>query len=196
MIKRFGCVIMASGLGRRFGGNKLLADFRGQPLITRAFAATDGIFDRRVVVTRYPQVALLCHQWDIPCLLHDQPLRSDTVRLGLEAIGDLDGCLFCPGDQPLLRRETVAALEARGRQEPECIWRPVCRETPGAPILFPCWAFPELLALPQGRGGGYVAAKYPQRVRLLPVQDPWELADADTPEALQLLAARGQEKEI
>ena len=62
MIKRFGCVIMASGLGRRFGGNKLLADFRGQPLITRAFAATDGIFDRRVVVTRYPQVARLCHQ--------------------------------------------------------------------------------------------------------------------------------------
>ena len=196
MIKRFGCVIMASGLGRRFGGNKLLADFRGQPLITRAFAATDGIFDRRVVVTGYPQVALLCHQWDIPCLLHDQPLRSDTVRLGLESIGDLDGCLFCPGDQPLLRRETVAALVAVGRQEPECIWRPACRETPGAPILFPCWAFPELLALPQGKGGGYVAAKYPQRVRLLPVQDPWELADADTPEALQRLAARGQEKGI
>ena len=196
MIKRFGCVIMASGLGRRFGGNKLRADFRGQPLITRAFAATEGIFDRRVVVTRYQQVARLCHQWDIPCLLHDQPLRSDTVRLGLESIGDLDGCLFCPGDQPLLRRETVAALAARGQQEPECIWRPACRETPGAPILFPCWAFPELLALPQGKGGGYVAAKYPRLVRLLPVQDPWELADADTPEALQRLAARGQEKGI
>ena len=28
-----GCVIMASGLGTRFGGNKLMADFDGQPLI-------------------------------------------------------------------------------------------------------------------------------------------------------------------
>lgn len=26
-----GCVIMASGLGKRFGDNKLMADFDGQP---------------------------------------------------------------------------------------------------------------------------------------------------------------------
>lgn len=30
-----GCVIMASGLGKRFGSNKLMADFNGKPLITR-----------------------------------------------------------------------------------------------------------------------------------------------------------------
>ena len=35
-----GCVIMASGLSRRFGANKLLADFCGQPMLCRAFAAT------------------------------------------------------------------------------------------------------------------------------------------------------------
>ena len=34
------CVIMASGLSRRFGANKLLADFCGQPMLCRAFAAT------------------------------------------------------------------------------------------------------------------------------------------------------------
>ena len=31
-----GCVVMASGLGRRFGGNKLMADFCGAPLIANA----------------------------------------------------------------------------------------------------------------------------------------------------------------
>ena len=31
-----GCVIMASGLSRRFGANKLLADFCGQPMLCRA----------------------------------------------------------------------------------------------------------------------------------------------------------------
>ena len=39
-----GCVIMASGLGKRFGGNKLMADFDGQPLICRALTVTDGLF--------------------------------------------------------------------------------------------------------------------------------------------------------
>ena len=36
-----GCVIMASGVSRRFGSNKLLADFCGEPMLCRAFAATD-----------------------------------------------------------------------------------------------------------------------------------------------------------
>ena len=30
---KIGCVIMASGLGKRFGGNKLMADFQGKPLL-------------------------------------------------------------------------------------------------------------------------------------------------------------------
>ena len=33
-----GCVVMASGQGRRFGGNKLMADFCGAPLIANALA--------------------------------------------------------------------------------------------------------------------------------------------------------------
>ena len=39
-----GCVIMASGLGKRFGGNKLLARLKGRPLIQYALDATEGIF--------------------------------------------------------------------------------------------------------------------------------------------------------
>ena len=39
-----GCVIMASGLGKRFGGNKLMADFHGEPMVCRILDATEGIF--------------------------------------------------------------------------------------------------------------------------------------------------------
>ena len=49
-----GCVIMASGLGRRFGGNKLLAELGGKPLLQWVLDATQGMFGcRRVVVTRH-----------------------------------------------------------------------------------------------------------------------------------------------
>lgn len=184
-----GCVIMASGLGRRFGGNKLMADFHGAPMILRALSATDGIFRHRVVVTRHKDVAALCGARDTKVVLHDLPARSDTVRLGLEAVGAVVGCLFCPGDQPLLRQETVAALALEAVNDPSSIWRPSSGETPGAPVLFPGWCFPALHSLPTGKGGGYVIRQYPQRLRTVPAESPWELMDADTPEALSTLLA-------
>ena len=82
-----GCVIMASGLSRRFGANKLLADFCGQPMLCRAFAATatPGIA-ARIVVTRSEKVQALCRAQGVPVLLHSLPGRNDTVRLGLSAL--------------------------------------------------------------------------------------------------------------
>ena len=185
--KTVGCVIMASGLGKRFGGNKLMADFGGQPMIARILAATEGIFDRRVVVTRHEDVAALCRERDVEVVFHDLPNRNDTVRLGLEAVGNADGCLFCPGDQPLLRKETVEALVSAWKKESDFIWRTAGEGQPGAPILFPKWAFSELLSLPEGKGGGILTKKYPERVRLHLVRDRYELADVDTQETLREL---------
>ena len=182
------CVIMASGQGKRFGSNKLMADFGGEPMICRVLKATQGIFDRRVVVTRYAEVAQICRERGIEVVMHDLPLRSDTVRLGLEALGDVDGCLFCPGDQPLLKRDTVAALVSAWQAEPEFIWRTAYENHPGAPILFPKWAFEELRTLPEGKGGAFLAKKYPERVRLHPVRDRLELIDVDTRETLMELS--------
>ncbi len=84
---RLACVLMASGLGQRFGGNKLLAPLHGEPLICRILKATDSpLFSRRVVVTRHPEIAKLCEEMGIRTVLHSFPHRSDTVRLGVEAV--------------------------------------------------------------------------------------------------------------
>ena len=184
---QLGCVIMASGMGKRFGGNKLMADFHGKPMIQRALDATEGLFSQRVVVTRHESVAKLCQGQNIDVILHDLPNRNDTVRLGLEALGDLDGCMFVPGDQPLLRQETIAMLLDAWRESPECILRPVYEDTEGSPVLFPAWAFPELKNLPEGKGGGAVMKNHPHDVHRVSVSNPFELADADTPEMLELL---------
>ena len=184
---KIGCVIMASGLGRRFGGNKLMADFHGRPMIQRVLDVTQGLFDRRVVVTRHESVAELCREQKVEVVLHDLPHRSDTVRLGLEALGDPDACLFLPGDQPLLRRETVGKLLSGWQQHPDCIIRPIHEDTEGSPVLFPSWTFPELKNLPEGKGGGFVIRNHPDELIRISVPDPFELADADTPESLELL---------
>lgn len=179
-----GCVIMASGLGRRFGGSKLLVPFLGKPLLSWALNATDGLFSRRVVVTRNREAAAFCAALGVETVVHDCPGRNDTVRLGLEAVGNVSRCLFCPADQPLLSRQTVESLLLCGQNSRGRIWRPSFQGTPGAPILFSWDYFEELNHLPQGKGGGVVAASHGESVRTLPVADRRELWDIDTPENL------------
>lgn len=185
-----GCVIMASGLGKRFGSNKLMADFDGKPMIERALLATDRIFSERTVVTRSEDVALYCEKRGVRVILHEFPNRNDTVRLGLLAMAETEGCLFCPGDQPLLSRETVASLALAAKNGKDRIFRPACGETEGAPVLFPRSVYGELLNLPEGKGGGAVIKKHPDLLCRITVKNPYELMDADTPDQLAFLLSQ------
>lgn len=197
-----GCVIMASGLARRFGSNKLLADFGGRPLLCRALDATDTPqLACRIVVTRSAEVETLCQTLGVVCLRHALPGRNDTVRLGLEALleqcPNLAGCIFLPGDQPLLQRETLEALIPAFAQTQKETERAIFRlafqaendpePLVGSPVLFGCGYFSALRTLPEGKGGSVLLRRYPERVCNVFTADRAELLDADTPEALREL---------
>ena len=199
-----GCVIMASGASRRFGSNKLLADFCGEPMLCRAFAATDTPrLSARIVVTRSDEVAQLCRSRNVPVLLHDLPGRNDTVRLGLSALLEQVPELLC--------RETVEAMAGisgwdqrtrleRQKETEREIFRLGFRvrndpsPLTGSPVLFEKGLFQELLTLPQGMGGSVLLRKYPTHVHTVYIADRNELADADTPEALAQLEALARQK--
>ena len=195
-----GCVIMASGLARRFGSNKLLADFGGRPLLCRALEVTaTPALAARVVVTRSAEVKALCDAQAVPCLLHSLPGRNDTVRLGLEALlselPGLAGCIFLPGDQPLLRKESIEAMvrDFSALDEKE---RAILRlgfraedgtERLGSPVLFGSSYFGALCSLPEGKGGGVVIRQHPESVQAVYAARQEELEDADTAEELERL---------
>ena len=192
MHHKIGCVIMASGLARRFGSNKLLHDFHGAPIITRILdTMTAAPLAARVVVTRHPEIKEICDMRNIPVLLHDLPEQSDTVRLGveylLETCPDMTGCMFAASDQPCLAVESVEKLCSAFGEAPENIWRLAWQGTVGNPVLFPKSTFEELLHLPVGKGGGAVVKKHPELVRTVEVEDERELVDVDTPEILASL---------
>ena len=194
MKSEIGCVIMASGLAKRFGSNKLLAEFDRKPLLCRAFAVTEGL--HRVVVTRSTEVQALCEECGIPVLHHALPFRSDTVQLGLEYLltrfPARSGCVFLPGDQPLLTRKTLDGMAAAFCAQPEKrsrIFR-LCEPqsgAPGSPVLFGADYFEELRSLPEGKGGGAVVKRHAEKVTLFPARHPAELMDADTPSMLSAL---------
>ena len=186
---RLGCVIMASGVGSRFGGNTLMADFAGEPVIGRVLDAVWGIFGRCVVVTRNAVTAEYCRDRGAEVILHSLPGRNDTVRLGLERMAGTRGCIFCQGDQPLNGRDTLLAMGRAALARPEDIIRAAFGGEGGSPILFPACLYDELRVLPAGKGGGYVVKAHPHLVRLVEAARSAELADIDTREDLLALLA-------
>lgn len=251
---KHGCIVMASGVGVRFGGNKLMAELCDAPLVGHVVRATDGLFSRRVVVTCHADVAALCETLGAQVILHDEPCRNDTVRLGMEAMDGCDTVTFVQGDQPLIRPASIIALlraaerdaagaarrdaagcdavgaapadiaedYAMGLNAVKCdvdaaagcdaaesdvagaakydavgcnaamssvarIWRTSFDGVPGAPVLFPSWAFDELRSLPRGKGGGFVAKAHAEYVRTIEVSSEWELFDVDTRDDLEQL---------
>ena len=197
---KHGCIVMASGVGARFGGNKLMAELCGAPLVGHVVRATDGLFSRRAVVTRHADVAALCETLGVQVILHDEPCRNDTVRLGMEAMDGCDTVTFVQGDQPLIRPASIAALlraaerDAAGAVRRDAaengvarIWRTSFDGVPGAPVFFPSWTFDELRSLPRGKGGGFVAKTHAECVRTIEVSSEWELFDVDTRDDLEQL---------
>ena len=89
-----GCVMMASGLGRRFGGSKLLVPFLGKPLLSWALNATNGLFSRRVVVTRNREAAAFCAALGVETGLTVDDIRKAVVRQAQDGDAEAFGRLY------------------------------------------------------------------------------------------------------
>lgn len=191
--RRVGCVVMAAGSGTRFGGGKLLAEFRGVPLYRHALDAVPAqLLDRAAVVSGEAEILAAGESMGFLPVLNDRPEEgvSRTIRLGLEALGDVDAALFMVADQPQLRRETVERLLSEGAAQPERIVAPARADGQlGNPCLFPAAFFPELRALEGDRGGRRVISAHPEALAAIPVPED-ELFDTDSREDLKKLEER------
>ncbi len=186
---KLGCVVMAAGNARRFGDNKLAARVGGRSLIRRALEAVPPeLFDTVAVVTQYPEVMDLAGEFHFSAVrnIHPDFGLSRTIALGLAALGECDGAMFLVSDQPLLKRESVAALARFWREQPDKLAALAHGGVRGNPCVFPARFFPELLALTEDHGGSSVIRRHEGDLRLLEVPEA-ELTDIDTPRALEEL---------
>ena len=194
---RLGAVLMASGAGRRFGGNKLLHPVEGIPMMERVLAAVPAeLFIRACVVSCYPDILVLAGERGyLPVPNPDAAQgQSASVRLGLSRLTDLDGVMFCVCDQPWLRRSSVERLLADFSAHPDHICSLSWKGERGSPAVFPRDLFPELLALTGDRGGGGVIRAHRDRLRLVEAYRSEELQDMDTP--FDLGQPTGEEKNM
>lgn len=123
--------------------------------------------------------------------LHDGLQRSDSVRAGM-AVGldrDWKGCLFLPGDQPLVSRESFERLADAFRRDPRRIYRLGWHGHPGSPVLFPARCFDALMQLEGGDGGSAVIRAEELPVEVIDALCEMELLDIDVPDDLRAARA-------
>ena len=174
---------MASGLSRRYGRNKLLEPLDGRAVILRVADRLSGAGLRPLAVTRSPEVQALMAREGIDCVIHDGPLKSDAIRVGLEALtSNHIGYLFMQADQPLILPESIKGMVARFRVNPERAVRLGFDGIAGSPVLFPALFRKSLLAYTGDRGGLDVLRREGIPCDVVQARHPWELWDMDTPD--------------
>jgi len=180
-----GCIVMASGRSSRFPGNKLLANLGGEPVIEKTLSGLQSLDNLDlVVVTRYPEIQSIAVRKGLFCILHDEPVKSDTIRLGMEYGADRGwtGCMFVQGDQPLVHLDSYQALLQAFQKKPDRACRLYWHSQAGAPVIFPQNMFAALRTMTGDHGGNVLLND--KETTAVQASSPWELMDIDTKEDL------------
>jgi molybdenum cofactor cytidylyltransferase len=191
--QRIAGILLAAGLARRMGRQKLLLDVRGKPVVGWSAERLAAHVDDLIVVTGHDAD-------DVRAALHGveaarsrrRPVRfvvnprpedgqGTSIACGASALGDdVTAAFVALGDQPGVPdgvfRKLVGALRPG-----VSIVAPVYRGTQGTPVLFGADVFGELRALRGDTGARPVVMARPERVH----REMFDLAmpdDVDTPE--------------
>ncbi|PTS87744.1 MULTISPECIES: nucleotidyltransferase family protein [unclassified Caulobacter] len=191
---KWGAIVLAAGLGTRFGGGKLLAPFRGRPLIAGALNAALESPAFSVVVAigsddaQLETTALSLDEYaDLRVVKVTDPARgmgSSLAAAAQAAPTDLDGVFVFLGDMPLVPRSIPVALAA-ALTGPDGIVAPVHAGRRGHPVLFGGGWIPALRSLHGDSGAQALIRQAGDRFIAIETDDPGVLFDIDLPEDLK-----------
>jgi CTP:molybdopterin cytidylyltransferase MocA len=193
----FAVIVLAAGASRRFGpSNKLIAPYRGRPLLSHILSTVDDLgVGQRIVVTGDPYRAeiaamLAAHPRWAECV---NPLAAEglggSIAAGTTRLGASEGVFICPGDMPCITGADFQAVAARFAG-PRSICRPIHEGRPGHPVLFGADYFASLRGLTGDMGAsGLISANLVELTTCVSA-NPGVCIDFDTPEAFACSCAR------
>lgn len=184
---KISCIIMASGLSKRMGENKLLLDFNGKKLYQHTFDVIDQIdFDEVILASSYDEILEDGKSRGYKSILNEnnEEGKASSIRIGVENADQDSALMFFVADQPLLKLETVEEL-IKAYKDNEVITYPVVNRRRGAPVIFPSSFRDGLMSL-KGDAGGMLLVK-DNPVNEVKIDDESELMDIDTYESFEAL---------
>ncbi len=186
-------VLLAAGAGSRFGGGKLLAPYRGRPLIEAALRGLrESPVDEIIVVVGAEGERLLSVSSAYGARVVENPNwsagMSTSIKVGLSACGpDVRAAVVALADQPFVGSEAVARLVKafeRGARVAVATYGGHLRN----PALFAREVWPLLLRELSGdEGARVIIRRYPELVTEVRCDDVADPADVDTVEDLRRL---------
>ncbi|GMW01141.1 MAG: hypothetical protein AMXMBFR84_22780 [Candidatus Hydrogenedentota bacterium] len=181
-------VVLAAGLSRRMGSQKLLLPYNGRPLVMHIVqqlqkSKIDGI----IVVTGYMANEIMRVLPQSACKFvnneHYQEGMLSSVRAGLRAVPlEAEAFMVVLGDQPSLRTPVVNQLIDGYRATSKSIVVPAHRNDTGHPIVISTSHRDAILTEFNETGLRGLIYGNPDQVYRLPVEDEGVLRDMDTPE--------------
>lgn len=182
-------VMLAAGNSERFGENKLLYPVNGKPMYEHLADQVNGlaenVFQKKIVVTQYPELAEHMKKRGFQVCLNDQPELgiSHSVHLGVEEAWkwETDAAIcFAVSDQPYLRGTTLEMLIRQWKASGKGIGALAYHGEIGNPVVFVEKYRKELMELTGDKGGKRVVKRHMDDLYLMEVEDAEELRDLDT----------------
>jgi len=177
-------ILLAAGQSTRFGRQKLLEPWRGEPLVRKTARSFLEAGLRPLVVVVSPDPRLVEALAGLPLTTvenaHPENGISSSIAIGLRALPDTsDGALIGVGDQLYLTADAIEELVRAFL--PGRIVVPRWGDHRGNPPVFDRRFFAELLMLDGDRGGQRVIEAHPDAIVEVPL--PTRLGDdIDRPE--------------
>jgi molybdenum cofactor cytidylyltransferase len=179
-------VILAAGLARRMGRQKLLLEVAGKTVVRWSVEAVRPHVDDLVVVTGADDAGIRTALEGLSPRFAVNPRpqagQGSSIAVGMAALRPgTSAVLIALGDQPRLPDGVIAALLRARDETGRAIVAPVYRGVQGTPVLFTAEVFSELAALDGDAGARSIVQVRPERVARVPIDAPMPL-DVDTPE--------------
>ena len=191
-------IVLAAGAGTRFGGGKLTAIWRDEPLIRASVATALGATVERVTVVTGADAEMIS---DALSALHDPRLNivqaedwadgmSASLTAGVAALpDDARAVVVFLGDMPCIPPALAdRLLDAVMTGAPAAAVRST--HGPAHPVAFGAAVFPDLLVLSGDRGARSLLEGLGDAVVKIDCDDPGVVFDVDRPQDLLASDAR------
>lgn len=184
-------ILLASGYGRRFNGNKLLALIEEKPMFMHIVDKIVKVnVDKIILVTQYEEIKKSLENYFIEVIINENSHLgiSSSIKLGIQQDKESDAYLFMVCDQPFIKEDTIRNLIDKFKESKKGIACVAYENNLGNPVIFHKRYLNDLMNLSGDKGGKCIVNRNLDDVEILKITDKRELIDIDTMEILNKMS--------